>query len=265
MDYGLKGKVAVVCGASAGMGRAVAETLAREGADLFLVARREEVLAKLSADLERAFGVRAVFGAGDLSMSGDISRILEEHHDAFGRADILVANAGGPPSGDFGVSSTEEMLRRGWELTFMSAARMIRGILPGMRARRWGRIVAITSVSVFEPIPGLILSNAYRPALTGLLKTIATEVAAEGVTVNSVCPGYTDTERLEELAAAIAGREGKSREQVAAEWASSIPAGRLGRPEEVAAAVGFLASEAAAYITGVALPVDGGRLKGLLA
>ena len=265
MDYGIKGKVALVCGASAGMGRAVAEAFAREGADLFLVARREEVLAALSTDLQRAHGVKVRFGVGDLSKNEDISRILGEQRETFGRADILVTNAGGPPSGDFDAMSTEEMLRRGWELTFMSSVRMIRGVLPGMRARKWGRIVAITSVSVYEPIPGLALSNAYRPGLTGLLKTLATEVAAEGVTVNSVCPGYTATERLEELALATAGREGTSPEQVAKEWAASIPAGRLGRPEEVAAAVAFLASEAAAYITGVALPVDGGRLKGLLA
>ena len=265
MDYGLTGKVALVCGASAGMGRAVAESLAREGADLFLVARREDTLAALSGELRRAHGVKVLFSSGDLASNEDTSRILKEHHEAFGRADILVANAGGPPSGTFDAVSTEEMLRRGWELTFMSTVRMVRGVLPGMRERKWGRIVAITSVSVFEPIPGLALSNAYRPGLTGLLKTIATEVAADGVTVNSVCPGYTATERLEELAAATAQRDGRSREDVSAEWASSIPAGRLGRPGEIAEAVTFLCSEAASYITGVALPVDGGRLKGLLA
>jgi 3-oxoacyl-[acyl-carrier protein] reductase len=263
MDYGLKGKIALVCGASAGMGRAVADALAREGADLFLVARRAEVLGASCDELRRAHGVKVLFAAGDLSNNDHVSRILEEHHQAFGRADILVTNAGGPPPGDFDTVSNEDMLRRGWELTFMSSVRMIRGVLTGMRERKWGRIVAITSVSVLEPIPGLALSNAYRPGLTGLLKTIATEVAADGVTVNSVCPGYTATERLEELVVATAGREGKSREQVASEWALCIPAQRLGRPEEVAAAVAFLSSEAASYITGVALPVDGGRLKGL--
>ena len=265
MDYGLKGKVAVVCGASSGMGRAVAEVLAQEGADLFLIARREEVLAALSGELRRAHGVKVLFGAGDLSSNDDISRLLKEQHEAFGRADILVANAGGPPSGSFDAVVTEDLLRRGWELTFMSSVRMIRGLLPGMRQRKWGRIVAITSVSVYEPIPGLALSNAYRPGLTGLLKTIASEVAADGVTVNSVCPGYTATERLGELAKAVGEREGKNPEDVSAEWAASIPAGRLGRPEEIAAAVAFLCSEPASYVTGVALPVDGGRLKGLLA
>ena len=265
MDYQLKGKVALVCGASAGMGRSVAEALAAEGADLFLVARREETLAALSGELRRTHGVKVLFSAGDLASAADISRILKEHHEAYGRADILIANAGGPPQGAFHEVCTEGALRRGWELTFMSAVRMIRGLLPGMRERKWGRIVAITSVSVFEPIAGLALSNAYRPGLTGLLKTIATECAADGVTVNSVCPGYTATERLAELAATTSEKEGRPAEAVAADWATSIPAGRLGRPEEIAATVAFLCSEAASYITGVALPVDGGRLKGLLA
>ncbi len=265
MDYGLKGKVAVVCGASAGMGRAVAQALGREGADLFLVARREDALSALAGEIRTSFGVKAAFFAGDLSSAEDISKILKELDRTLGRADILVANAGGPPAGSFDAVSTEEQLRKGWELTFMSAVRMIRGVLPGMRTRRWGRIVAITSVSVYEPIPGLALSNAYRPGLTGLLKTLATEAAPDGVTVNSVCPGYTATERLDELAAVTARNTGKTRDQVAGEWAAGIPAGRLGRPEEIAAAVAFLCSEAAAYITGVALPVDGGRLKGLLA
>jgi 3-oxoacyl-[acyl-carrier protein] reductase len=265
MDYGLKGKVALVCGASAGLGRAVAQALAGEGADLFLVARREEALAALSGQLRRENGVKALFGAGDLASRDDISRILKEGQDAFGRVDVLVTNAGGPAPGTFDEICTEDMLRTAWELTFMSAVRMIRGVLPGMRERKWGRVVAITSVSAHEPIPGLALSNAYRPGLTGLLKTISSEAAADGVTVNSVCPGFTATERLETLATAVAQKEGRRADEVAAEWASSIPSGRMGLPEEVAAAVAFLCSEPAAYITGIALPVDGGRLRGLLA
>jgi 3-oxoacyl-[acyl-carrier protein] reductase len=142
---------------------------------------------------------------------------------------------------------------------------MVRGVLPRMRERRWGRIVAVTSVSVFEPIAGLALSNAYRPALTGLLKTLSDEVAGEGITVNTVCPGYTDTERLADLARATAARESRSEQEVRAAWAAAAPARRLGHPAEVAAAVAFLCSGPAAYITGVALPVDGGRLRGLLA
>jgi 3-oxoacyl-[acyl-carrier protein] reductase len=265
MDLGIRGKVGLVCGATAGMGRAVAEALAAEGCDLFLVARREEALSALCGELRRAHLVRVLFCAADLSSNEECSRALNELHEGYGRCDILVANAGGPPSGGFQDVCTEELLRQGWELTFMSAVRMIRGVLPGMRERKWGRIVAITSVSVHEPIAGLALSNAYRPGLTGLLKTVASEAAADGVTVNSVCPGYTRTERLEELAAATARRTGSAPEEVRKGWADSIPAGRLGEPEEIAAAVAFLCSERASYLAGVALPVDGGRTKHLLA
>lgn len=264
MDLGLRGKVALVAGSSAGMGRAVAEALAQEGCDLFLAARREERLAEVSGDLRRRFGVKVLFRAADLTDNGAVSTLLKDLHEGYGRCDVLVTNAGGPPSGEAFSLLTEEALRKGWELTFLSAVRLIRGVLPGMRERKWGRVVAITSVSVWEPIPGLLLSNAYRPALTGLLKTLAHEAAADGVTVNSVCPGYTDTRRLGDLAAATAEREGTSVEAVRASWEASIPAKRLGDPREIAAAVAFLCSEQAAYLTGVALPVDGGRTRFLL-
>lgn len=265
MDFGLKGKVAAVCGASAGIGRACAEALAAEGCDLYLVARREEVLAELAGDLRRSHGVKALFSAGDLSSNDDCSKVLKHLYEAFGGADILVANAGGPPSGAAEASLTEENLRRGWELTFMSSLRMIRGVLPGMKQKKRGRIVAVTSLSVFEPIGALALSNAYRSGLTGMLKTLSSEVAPHGITVNSVCPGYTRTGRLEELARATGEREGKPWESYLEAWAQAAPAARLGTPEEVAAAVAFLCSRQAAYVTGVALPVDGGRIKFLLA
>lgn len=265
MELCLKGKVALVAGSSAGIGRAVAEALAAEGADLFLVARRAEVLEVACAELSGRWGVRTAFAAADLATLEGCEGALLALGKAFGGADMLVANAGGPPAGGFEQASTEESLRRGWELTFLSSVRLVRGVLPHMRARRWGRIVAITSVSVFEPIGGLALSNAYRPAVTGLLKTLSDEVASEGITVNTVCPGYTDTERLAELAGATSARDGRPPDAIRAAWAAIIPARRLGRPEEVAAAVSFLCSERAAYITGVSLPVDGGRLRGLLA
>jgi 3-oxoacyl-[acyl-carrier protein] reductase len=265
MDLGLKGKVALVCGASAGIGRACAEALASEGCNVFLVARREEVLAELAGGLMRQHGVKALFAAGDLSSNDDCSKILKILHEGFGGADILVANAGGPPSASAEASLIEESLKRGWELTFLSTLRMVRGVLPGMKEKKWGRIVAITSVSVFEPIPNLALSNAYRTGLTGMLKTLASEVAPFGITVNTVGPGYTRTSRLEELAKATAEREGRPWESYLEAWASAAPAGRLGKPEEIASAVAFLCSEKASYITGVALPVDGGRIKSLLA
>jgi 3-oxoacyl-[acyl-carrier protein] reductase len=176
-----------------------------------------------------------------------------------------VANAGGPPAGGAEASLTEENLRRGWELTFLSSLRMARGVLRGMKEKRWGRIVAVTSLSVFEPVENLALSNAYRAGLTGMLKTLSSEVAPFGVTVNSVCPGYTRTGRLEELAQSLGHGEGKPPESYLEAWAQAAPAARLGTPEEVAAAVTFLCSAQAAYITGVALPVDGGRIRYLLA
>jgi 3-oxoacyl-[acyl-carrier protein] reductase len=265
MDFGLKGKSAVVCGASAGLGRAVAEALAAEGAQCFLVARREDLLAAVSDDLRQRFGVNARFCAADLSTQEGVSRVLDRVHGEFGETDVLVTNAGGPPAGGFEDSVSEENLRLGWELTFLSAVRMIRGLLPGMKRKRWGRIVAITSLSVHEPVPGLALSNAYRPGLTGLLKTLSAEVAAEGITVNSVCPGYTRTDRLQELARAASLKDGTPWESHLEGWARSTPAGRIGEPSELAAAVAFLCSEQAGYITGVALPVDGGRVHHLLA
>lgn len=265
MELGLRGKSALVCGASAGIGKAVAEALAAEGVDLLLVARRSELLSPLCEALRNRHGVRAEFVAADLSSLEGCEAALSESHRLFGGVDILVANAGGPPAGGFEASTSEEALKAAWELTFLSAVRLVRGVLPAMREKRWGRIVAITSVSVFEPIPGLALSNAYRPALTGLLKTLSDEVAHEGITVNSVCPGYTDTERMASLAQTTATREGATPETIRARWTQVIPAKRLGRPVETAAAVAFLCSQPAAYITGVALPVDGGRLRGLLA
>jgi len=265
MDLGLKGKIALVCGASAGIGRACAEALAAEGCDVFLVARREELLAEFAGSLMRQHGGRALFSPGDLSSNDDCSKVLKALHEGFGGADILVANSGGPPSGGAESSLGEDPLRRGWEQTFLSTLRMVRGVLPGMKEKKWGRIVAITSLSVFEPILNLALSNAYRTGLTGMLKTLASEAAPFGITVNSVCPGYTRTARLEELARATAEREGKPWESYLEAWAQAAPAGRLGMPEEIASAVAFLCSEQAAYVTGVALPVDGGRIKSLLA
>ncbi len=264
MDFGIRGKTAVVTGASAGIGRAVAESLASEGANLLLCARRGELLEEVADAVRSRDGIRVEIHAADLSTLAGCESLFDAVKVLYGHAEILAANIGGPPSGGYGTVD-EESLKLGHERTFLSAIRLVRGFLPGMRSRGWGRIVAIQSVSVFEPIPNLILSNAYRPAVVGFLKTLSQEVAGEGVTVNCVCPGYTGTERLQELAQARAEAEGRSAEEIKGEWMATIPAGRIGRPEEIAAAAAFLCSEAASYITGLALPVDGGRTKFLLA
>jgi len=263
MNLGIRGKAALVAGSSSGIGEAVAKGLATEGANLLLCARRREELDRVACGIREASDVRVEVQASDLSSGEGCREVLRRLKETYGGADILVPNAGGPPSGGFG-SLDEQRLAQAHRLTYLSGVRLIQGVLPRMRERKWGRIVAITSVSVFEPIPHLILSNAYRSALTATLKTLSQEAAADGVTVNTVCPGYTMTERLKSLSASIAEDSGRSVEDVLADWKATIPAARIGGPDEVAAAVVFLCSASAAYINGVALPVDGGRLKGLL-
>jgi len=253
MDLGLRGKIALVTGASKGIGLAVAQSLAAEGARVALVARDAAALERAVASIRDAGG-EAVAVRGDVSRLDEVERIGAETRRLLGDPAVLVANAGGPPAG---VPSAldEEAWAGAVELTLMSTVRLVREVLPAMRGAGWGRIVTITSLSVKEPILNLTLSNALRAGVTGYAKTLAHEVAAEGVTVNNVGPGYTATERLSELFADEAAR------RVLVE---SIPAKRLAEPEEVASAVAFLASEAAGYITGQTLVVGGGIIKGLL-
>lgn len=264
MDLSLKGKKAFVAGSSKGIGYASAEALAKSGADLFLVARNQDTLKEKAGLLSRNFGVSVSFCQCDLMKLQMIETAVQRGLEFSGGFDILVANCGGPkPGGALGVMD-EKSLSQGFEQTFLSTLRLVRGLLPGMLERKRGRIVAITSVSVFEPIENLALSNTFRSGLTAFLKTLSNEVAKDGITVNAVCPGYTDTERLNELAAALASGRGVSPDGIVKGWEDSIPMRRLGRPEEIASAVLFLCSDMASYITGVSLPVDGGRLRGTL-
>jgi 3-oxoacyl-[acyl-carrier protein] reductase len=181
----------------------------------------------------------------------------------FGRIDILVTNAGGPPAGKF-ESFTPEMWQAAVDLTLASAVNMTRAVLPGMRERGWGRIINVTSITVKQPVDGLMLSNSLRAAVTGFARTLANEVAEAGITVNNILPGYTRTDRVEQLAHAAAKREGGSREQALSQWEKQIPMGRLGEPREFAALAAFLASDRASYITGQSIAVDGGWIRGLL-
>jgi len=253
MDLGLAGKTALVTGASKGIGRAAARALAAEGMRVALVARDAEALARAVDGIERAGG-EAVAIPGDVSRLEDVERVVAETRERLGDASVLVANAGGPAAGE--PTAVDEAAWSGAvDLTLMSAVRLGRAVLPAMRAQRWGRIVNITSLSVREPILNLTLSNALRAGVTAWAKTLSQEIAADGVTVNNVAPGYTATERLEELFADADAKRA---------LVERIPAGRFGEPAEIAAAVAFLASAQAGYITGQTLVVDGGFVKGLM-
>jgi len=245
MELGLKGKLALVTGASRGIGRAVAAGLANEGVRVVIAARGEDRLRKAAEELGAAGAISA-----DLRSAEEIDRLAATLRADYGEPAILVTNAGGPPPGQAQEASDEDWAL-GHDLTLMPAVRLSRDVLPAMRRQRWGRIVNITSLSVKEPVPNLVLSNAFRAAVTGFARTLATEVAAEGVTVNNVAPGATDTDRLREL---------HGGEDALGRVAASIPTGRLATPEEVAAAAVFLCGKPAAMMTGQTLLVDGGAV-----
>lgn len=263
MDLGLKGKVALVAAASKGLGRAVAEEMAAEGADLYLCARGEEALEKTRDEIARATGARVEAMPADLARPSDVRAVVRAAIARFGRVDILVTNAGGPPSGSF-ESLTPAMWQDAVDLTLMSVVNLTAEVVPGMKERRWGRIINVTSIAVKQPVHGLMLSNSLRSAVTGFAKTLANEVAPFGITVNNMLPGYTRTERVEQLSDATAKREGITRDEAQARWESEIPMRRLGEPREFGALAAFLASERASYITGTSIPVDGGWIRALL-
>ncbi|MBI5645575.1 MAG: SDR family oxidoreductase [Ignavibacteriae bacterium] len=262
MNLGLSGKIALIAGASDGLGRAVAESLAAEGARLILCARRAEVLADLVAALRATHGTDAEYIVADLDTPEGVAHTTAAALSMWGRVDVLVTNNGGPAPGSF-EEHDDESWERAWNRTLMSAVRLIRGVLPSMRAQRFGRIINITSISVRQPVARLLLSNAYRAAVTGMAKTLADEVAAEGITVNNIAPGYVDTARLAHLLEDRAARNGSTPEQERAALYAVTPMRRLGRPSEVGATAAFLASDQAAYITGSTLLVDGGLYRGV--
>jgi 3-oxoacyl-[acyl-carrier protein] reductase len=262
MDLGIKGKVALVAAASQGLGRAVAEELAAEGASLVLCARGEERLNQTCDEIREGTGVHIIPVVGDLSVTADVERIFKEGIDRFGQIDILVTNTGGPPTGKF-----ETLSRENWDEAtrglLTSVLGLTRLVLPGMKERRWGRILNITSIAAKQPIGDLMLSNSMRAAITGFAKTLANEVAEYGITVNNVMPGYTATERVEDLAQTLAKKEGVESAAIRSRWESEIPMKRLGKPEEFAALAAFLVSERASYITGSSIAVDGGWIRSL--
>lgn len=262
MKLGLDGRVALVAASSRGLGRAVAAELAAEGAAVIMCARGADAL-RQAADAIAATGARVHALAGDLSQPDEVQRIVRSGVAQFGPIDVLVTNTGGPPAGPF-ESHDREAWHAAVRQNLYSVIELVGAVLPGMKERRWGRIINVTSIAVKQPVDNLILSNSIRAAVTGLARTLANEVASFGVTVNNVMPGYTRTQRVEELAGNIARARGITREAARAEWERQIPMGRLGEPEEFAALVAFLASERASYITGTSIPVDGGWIRALV-
>jgi 3-oxoacyl-[acyl-carrier protein] reductase len=247
MDLGLRGRTAIVCGASAGIGLACAEALSAEGANVAMLARRRDVLER-EADRLGGLAVR-----GDVTNPRHLEQLVGKTLDAFGGIDILVLNSGGPPR-TTALDVTDEQVEEAVELLLLSAVRLVRLCRPALEASEHARIVAITSSTVKEPVDNLALSNAIRPGLTGWLKTVARELGPSGVTVNAVAPGRIDTDRLKEVYP-----DGPTKADLA-----SIPLGRLGTPGELGDVVCFLASDRASYVTGTTIAVDGGLLRGLV-
>jgi 3-oxoacyl-[acyl-carrier protein] reductase len=262
MELGLSGRVALVAAASGGIGYASALELAREGARVLICSRDEGRVREAAERITSETGVEATGVAADVTSDDDVERFVNTALDAAGRVDVLVTNAGGSPGSTFDETGLDAY-RRAFELNALSAIRLARLALPVMRERGWGRIINVTSISVKQPITGLLLSNTVRAGLTGWAKTLSNEVAADGVTVNNVAPGWTLTSRQEQHAIERGARQGKTKQEMIEGWADEVPMKRMARPEEIAAAVAFLASERASYITGQTLVVDGGWVKGI--
>ena len=262
MDLELTGRVALVTAASKGLGRATARQLAAEGARVMISSRGAEQLARTAAEIAEQTGARVEHCAADVSSAADLARLLAETEQRLGGVDVLVNNAGGPRAGGFDALD-DAAWQEAFELNLLSSVRLVRGVLPHMRAQRWGRIVTIASSSIKQPIEDLLLSNSFRVALLGLAKTLAVEFAPDGVLINTLGPGRIATDRVATLDAGRASRAGVPVEDVRARAEAGIPLGRYGTPEEFAKVAPFLASGANTYVTGQAFLVDGGMVRAL--
>jgi 3-oxoacyl-[acyl-carrier protein] reductase len=262
MELGLRNRVAIVAGASQGIGRATAEAFAAEGCRVAICARNAASLKAAAEAIGKQHNVEVLDQAVDVADSSAVHGFVEAVLNKFGSADICVTNAGGPPAKGF-LAATLEDWCKAVDTNFMSTVYFAREVIPHMQRKRWGRIITITSITTKQPVPDLVLSNAVRTSVVGLVKSLANEFGKDGILVNNVGPGYTATDRLKELARTRARNSGQKEEEIFAGWAADSPLKRVGEPREIADAVVWLASERASYITGQTLLVDGGVYKGL--
>jgi 3-oxoacyl-[acyl-carrier protein] reductase len=263
VDLGLKNKVALEAGGSMGLGLAVAKMLSKEGARVAICALDDPYLPQAREEIIRETGGEVIAVPTDVTDAEQAKNFVRSAMDHYGTLDILVNNAGGPPSKPF-FDIDDKLWEFGFRLNLLSTILMTREAVPVMKAKRWGRIINMTSISVKQPIDGLILSNTIRSGVIGFAKSLSNELAPFNITVNSVCPGYTMTERVREVSRAVAAREGTTPDAIIKKWETEIPMGRLGKPEELAGLVAFLASEIAGFITGAAIQIDGGYYKGIM-
>jgi 3-oxoacyl-[acyl-carrier protein] reductase len=262
METGLRNRVAIVAASSQGIGKATALGLASEGAHLALCARNQEALDQVAAEARKRFNVEVLTATVDVADDAAVRQFAGSVEERFGRIDICVTNAGGPPAKLF-LETTMEEWDRAYQLNLRSVVSFAHAVLPRMQRRKWGRLVTITSISVKQPVPSLVLSNAIRTGVVGLVRTLAGQFGADGITINNVGPGFTATDRMKDLATAQAQASGKPPEEVLQGLIRDVPLGRMAQPEEVADAIVWLASERAAYITGQTILVDGGAYRGL--
>src|SRR5579863_2092397 len=262
MNLGLKNRVALVAASSQGIGLATAGAFAAEGCRVAMCARNQQTLAAAAEKVKEQHKAEVLAEALDVTDPSAVSRFVAKVADKFGSLDICVTNAGGPPAKGF-LSATLDEWNSALAANFLSTVYFAREVIPHMQRKRWGRIITITSITTKQPVADLVLSNAVRAAVVGLVKSLANEFGKDGILVNNVGPGFTATDRLKELAKARSATSGKSEKEISEGWSADTPLKRLGEPREVADAIVWLASERASYVTGQTLLVDGGLYKGL--
>jgi 3-oxoacyl-[acyl-carrier protein] reductase len=262
METGLKGRAVIVAASSQGIGRATAEAFAAEGCRVAMCSRDAEAVEAAAEQIRRNSGTEVCAQACDVTDAAAVHDFVAAVAAKFGGVDICVTNAGGPPAKGFLAASIEEW-RKAIDANFLSTVYFAREVIPHMRRKHWGRIITLTSISTKQPVPDLVLSNAVRAAVVGLVKSLANEFGKDGILVNNVAPGYTATDRLKDLARARASAQGKSEEEIFAALASDTAMKRVGEPREIADGIVWLASDRASYVTGQTILVDGGSYKGL--